>query len=320
VLKKNIPNNLNLIIGDDEKQISFYIQDITSKLDYEDANKIVYDLHDNKFSDILDEASMISLFANTKVIIGNNLDIAKINDADYEYLNKYIENINKDAYIILTTPKVDARLKNYKIFKDNFNVIDTTKTNNQDDLLAYIKNKIDDNNYQMDNYNIEYFLGKVGNDINNINNELSKLFTYKEDSKIITKEDIDLLINDNIDTIIYEFTNAVLENDLNQITKMYNNFKLENISPDYLLVSLSNIFRQALIIKLLANDNKSNVEIAKVIGKKEFYVKKMLERLYQYTIDDLCNYINKLALIDKNNKLGNSNIDELELFLINMNY
>ena len=320
MLKKNIPNNLNLIIGDDEKQISFYIQDITSKLDYEDANKIVYDLHDNKFSDILDEASMISLFANTKVIIGNNLDIAKINDADYEYLNKYIENINKDAYIILTTPKVDARLKNYKIFKDNFNVIDTTKTNNQDDLLAYIKNKIDDNNYQMDNYNIEYFLGKVGNDINNINNELSKLFTYKEDSKIITKEDIDLLINDNIDTIIYEFTNAVLENDLNQITKMYNNFKLENISPDYLLVSLSNIFRQALIIKLLANDNKSNVEIAKVIGKKEFYVKKMLERLYQYTIDDLCNYINKLALIDKNNKLGNSNIDELELFLINMNY
>lgn len=312
-------NNLYLIIGDDKEQTDFYLTEILNKINYEEDNKITYDLTEYTLSDILDESSMISLFASTKVILGTNLDILKINENDYEYLSKYVKDINPNAYIILFTPKVDARSKNYKIFKDSFKIIDTTKTDNQEDLLDYIVKKIKENNYEMDKINIDYFFNKVGNNINNINSELTKLFIYKENDKKITKEDIDLLITDSIDNVIYEFTNAVLENNLDTITKMYNNFKLENVSPDYLLVSLSNVFRQALIIKMLANDGKSNFDISKVIGKKEFYVKKMLERLYNYTEKDLCHYIEKLAEIDKNNKQGNSNIDELALFLIDMN-
>lgn len=312
-------NNLYLIIGDDKEQTDFYLTEILNKIDYEEDNKITYDLSEYTLSDILDESSMISLFASTKVILGTNLDILKINENDYEYLSKYVKDINPNAYIILFTPKVDARSKNYKIFKDSFKIIDTTKTDNQEDLLDYIEKKIKENNYEMDKINIDYFFNKVGNNINNINSELTKLFIYKENDKKITKEDIDLLITDSIDNVIYEFTNAVLENNLDTITKMYNNFKLENVSPDYLLVSLSNTFRQALIIKMLANDGKSNFDISKVIGKKEFYVKKMLERLYNYTEKDLCHCIEKLAEIDKNNKQGNTNIDELALFLIDMN-
>ena len=98
---------------------------------------------------------------------------------------------------------------------------------------------------------------------------------------------------------------------------MYNNFKLQNISFDYLIVSIANAFRQALIIKMLHNDNKSNLEISKIIGKKEFYVKKMLERIYRYTEDDIASYISKLAIIDKNYKIGKVDMTALELFLIN---
>ena len=313
-------NNLYLIIGEDKKQIDFYLAEILNKLTYEEENKITYSLNEASLADILDEASMMSLFSNIKVIIGTNLDIAKISESDYEYLTKYVTSINKDAYIILFTPKVDARLKNYKLFKDNFKVIDTTKTDNHDEISIYAQNKINNHNYKIDKINLDYFLSKVGDDINNIDTELTKLFIYKEEDKTITKEDIDLLITDNIDSAIYEFTNAVLENNLDVITKMYHNFKIENITKDYLLVSLSNVFRQALIIKILANDGKNNLEISKIIGKKEFYVKKMLERLYNHSQKDLCRYIDKLAKIDNNYKSGSSNIDELELFLIDMNH
>lgn len=313
-------NNLYLIIGEDKKQIDFYLSQILNNITYEEENKITYNLSETSLGSILDEASMMSLFSNVKVIIGNNLELSKISENDYEYLTKYMANPNHDAYIILIAPKIDARLKNYKLFKNNFKIIDTTKNNNHDELLVYIQNKIKNNNYKIDKINIDYFLNKVGDDINNIDSELTKLFIYKEEDKTITKADIDLLITDNIDNVIYEFTNAVLENDLDTITKMYNNFKIENISQDYLIVSLSNVFRQALIIKILSNEGKSNLDISKIIGKKEFYIKKMLERLYNYSEKDLCNYINRLAEIDNNYKSGKSNIDELELFLINMNH
>ena len=306
-------NNLNLIIGEDKELINFYLQDIINKINND--NKIYYDLNNDAFASIIDEASMISLFSNIKIIIANNLDISKISDNDIEYLKKYIDNLNKDIYIILIAQKIDARLKNYKIFKDYFNIIDVSKIDNNNQILDYVTKKIKDSGYKINNYDLEYFINKVGNNIVNIDLELNKLFLYKEDTKIIDREDIDLLIVDNIESIIYEFTNAVLEKDIEKINLMYNNFKKENISFDYLISSLANVFRQAYIIKMLSNDNKSNLEISKIIGKKEFYVKKMLERLYIYTLDDLSNLIIDLANIELDYKSGKSNIDKLELFL-----
>ena len=310
-------NNLNLIIGEDKQLIDYYLQDILKKINYNDEDKITYDMSINTLSDILDEASMISLFSSIKVIIGNNFDISKINDNEFEYLTKYTLNINKDCYIILITSKVDGRSKYHKLIKEKFNIIDTSKSNNKDELLNYIKNKINENKYKIDYYNIEYLLNKVGNDINNINLELDKLFIYKENDKIINKEDIDLLIIDNIDNIIYEFTNAFIDKNMDKVIKMYHDFKKQNIGADYLISSLSNVLRQVLIIKILSNNGKSNLEISKVIGKKEFYVKKMIERLYQYTEKDICNLITNLSKVDLELKNGESNIDSLEFYLLN---
>lgn len=309
-------NNLNLIIGDNLELVNFYLSEIMNKIGYEEEKKIEYDMSISSLSDILDEASMISLFSNEKIIIGNDFNISNIKDEEIDYLDRYIKNINKDVYIILIASKIDTRLKNYRIFKDNFNIIDISKSKNDDNIYDFIKNYIKDNGYKIDKYNLDYLVSKLGNDINNIKLELSKIFMYKDDDKIIDRDTIDLLVADNIDNVIYEFTNAVLDRDYDKVSKMYDNFKIQNIGYDYLLVSLSNSFRQALIIKVLYNKGKSNFEIAKIINKKEFYVKKMLERLYNYTEEDICMIINKLATIDREFKTGKNNIDMLELFLI----
>lgn len=310
-------NNLYLIIGSNQEQINFYLYNILKDIDYLKENKITYDLTTSTLSDILDESSMMSLFSTTKIILGINFTLDKLSKNDIEYLTNYLKSPNKDAYIILIANKIDLRVKESKIFKDNFKVIDTTKTNNQEDAVTYIKDYITNNNHQINSQNLEYLTNKLGTDIYNINNELDKIFIYLGKEKEITKDTIDLLINDKIDDIIYEFTNAILDNDYNKMIKMYQDLTRENIGYDYFIVSIANSFRQSLIIKILTNQYKSREEIAKVIGKKEFYIRKMQERLSNYTETDLTNYLNKLFIIDKNIKTGKSNFDMLELFLIN---
>lgn len=310
-------NNLYLIIGEDNELVNFYLTSILENTLFNEEEKIEYDMTVSSISDILDEASMISLFSSKKIIIGREFDTKKMNDNDLDYLKRYIDNINKDVYIVLIAKKIDARSKEYKIFKDSFKVIETDKNNDSDkDILKYIDSYILDKGYRIDRYNLEYLLSKLGNNIVNIKIELHKIFLYLDDDKEINREVIDLLISDNIDNIIYEFTNAVLDKDYDTVMKMYSEFKIENIGYDYLLVSLDNVFRQALIIKMLYNQGSSNSDIAKVIGKKEFYVKKMLERLYNYKEDELARMIDRLAIIDRDYKTGKSNIDMLELFLI----
>ena len=68
------------------KEIDFYLQSILKSIDYEEDNKIIYDLNETSLSDILDEASMMSLISNTKVIIGNSFDLNNLKDNDIEYL------------------------------------------------------------------------------------------------------------------------------------------------------------------------------------------------------------------------------------------
>lgn len=310
-------NNLYLIIGEDNELVNFYLTSILENTLFNEEEKIEYDMTVSSISDILDEASMISLFSSKKIIIGREFDTKKMNDNDLDYLKRYIDNINKEVYIVLIAKKIDDRSKEYKIFKDSFKVIETDKNNDSDkDILKYIDSYILDKGYRIDRYNLEYLLSKLGNNIVNIKIELDKIFLYLDDDKEINREVIDLLISDNIDNIIYEFTNAVLDKDYDTVMKMYSEFKIENIGYDYLLVSLDNVFRQALIIKMLYNQGSSNSDIAKVIGKKEFYVKKMLERLYNYKEDELARMIDRLAIIDRDYKTGKSNIDMLELFLI----
>ncbi len=310
-------NNLYLIVGEDQELINFYLNKIMKEIGLDEEKKINYDMNTSSISDILDEVSMISLFSSEKVVIGYNFDIGKINDNDRDYLIRYLNNNNNnDRYIILIVGKVDGRSKDYKIFKDKFKIIDLLQVDNGKDIYKYVEDYIKDRGYKIDKYNLDYLVELLGNDINNINNEIDKILLYLNDDKVISREVIDKLVSDNIDNIMYEFTNAVLDRDYEKIGKMYNDFKIENVGYDYLIGSLGNALRGALVIKILYNQGNSNSEIAKFIGKKEFYVKKMIERLYNYTVDDLCMMIDKLGIIDREYKSGKSNIDMLELYLL----
>lgn len=307
-------SNLFLLVGEDKKLIDFSLFEILDNIEYDDNNKIIYDMDTDSFMDVMEEASMVSLFSPIKVIIVNNFVVDKVSEIELDYLEKYINGKNKDVYIIFISSKVDARKKSYKLFKDNFKVIEIDKVDSSN-INDYVVNRIKDRGYKMDSMNVEYFISKVGNDINNINSELEKLFVYKESDKKILREDIDLLVFDNIDNVIYEFTNAILDNDYEKIKVMYDKFVLDNVSIDYLIATIAGSFRTSLIIKLLSNKNMSNFEIAKIIGKKEFFVKKSLDRLYRYTVSDLERYINKLAIIDRNIKSGKDNVNSFELLL-----
>lgn len=310
-------NNLYLIVGEDQELINFYLNKIMKEIGLDEEKKINYDMNTSSISDILDEVSMISLFSSEKVVIGYNFDIGKINDNDRNYLIRYLNNNNSnDRYIILIAGKVDGRSKDYKIFKDKFKIIDLLQVDNGKDIYKYVEDYIKDRGYKIDKYNLDYLVELLGNDINNINNEIDKILLYLNDDKVISREVIDKLVSDNIDNIMYEFTNAVLDRDYEKISKMYNDFKIENVGYDYLIGSLGNALRGALVIKILYNQGNANSEIAKFIGKKEFYVKKMIERLYNYTVDDLCMMIDKLGIIDREYKSGKSNIDMLELYLL----
>ena len=304
--------NVYLITGSNDSVINNTVSDILKQVNCDDNNKIIYNLKENTISDVIEEANTVSLFRSNKVILVYSSGIDKLDD---EELIMYLNNYNKDVYLIFIVEKSDARKKIVKLINEKGISIDSDnvdKSYNKNYVVSYLK----DNGYKMNSNVIECFLSRVSDNIDDIRNELDKLFIYKLDDKNISLDDVKLITYDNTDNIIYEFTNALLEKDENKAISMYHSFIDSNMAIDYILASIYNSYRTLYQIKEL-NKNNSIRDISKTIGKKEYYVEKMLYRSMNYNDSDLLDIIHTLAMIDKNYKSGLCNpVMEVELFIL----
>lgn len=304
--------NVYLITGSNDSVISNTVSDILKQVNCDDNNKIIYNLKENTISDVIEEANTVSLFRSNKVILVYSSGIDKLDD---EELIMYLNNYNKDVYLIFIVEKSDARKKIVKLINEKGISIDSDnvdKSYNKNYVVSYLK----DNGYKMNSNVIECFLSRVSDNIDDIRNELDKLFIYKLDDKNISLDDVKLITYDNTDNIIYEFTNALLEKDENKAISMYHSFIDSNMAIDYILASIYNSYRTLYQIKEL-NKNNSIRDISKTIGKKEYYVEKMLYRSMNYNDNELLDIIHTLAMIDKNYKSGLCNpVMEVELFIL----
>ena len=304
--------NVYLITGSNDSVISNTVSDILKQVNCDDNNKIIYNLKENTISDVIEEANTVSLFRSNKVILVYSSGIDKLDD---EELIMYLNNYNKDVYLIFIVEKSDARKKIVKLINEKGISIDSDnvdKSYNKNYVVSYLK----DNGYKMNSNVIECFLSRVSDNIDDIRNELDKLFIYKLDDKNISLDDVKLITYDNTDNIIYEFTNALLEKDENKAISMYHSFIDSNMAIDYILASIYNSYKTLYQIKEL-NKNNSIRDISKTIGKKEYYVEKMLYRSMNYNDNELLDIIHTLAMIDKNYKSGLCNpVMEVELFIL----
>lgn len=300
--------NLYLFYGNNKTIINNKINNIVDKYNIVENNIIKYDLEDN-LDNIIEEASMISLFGDTKLIIINTtfkeeLDIDKLED--------YLKNYNTNSYLVfVSNDKIDTRRKLYKLITKYGTVEDVSNDNNY--IRSYIKEYIKD--YKID---INYFLSKVNDDLDNIKNELDKLMLYKLEDKNITNNDIDDLVISNIEDDIFALTDSVINRNIDRSLKLYNKFMEKNYEPIYIIGLLGNQFTLLYQVKKLYNMGKNNNDIASILNVHPYRVKLAIQNSYYYTESDLIKYIYKLANLDKDIKTGN--IDKtlgLELFLIN---
>ena len=189
--------NFYLIYGNDLGIANKYINDIKDKLGIKE--EIRYNLDDFLLRDVIDDLSMVGMFEKNKLIVCDNFSF-QMDDND---LLKYLDNYNRDNYLVLVVngDKVDSRKKLYKKLSTIGEVINVS--DNKGYIKTYLKNYIQSNGYKIDSTTLDYFISRVGNNIDNATNEVDKIFLYKSDDKIINRNDVNEITIDNIEEEIY---------------------------------------------------------------------------------------------------------------------
>ena len=174
----------------------------------------------------------------------------------------------------------------------------------------------------MSSMDINIFINRIGNNIDNIKNELDKLMLYKIEDKVINNSDIMLLTEENTDNSVYDLVSALLKNDNSKAIKLYKDFVINGMDPNQIIAIIASQIRLLFQVKRLYNSGKSNDEIAKILEFKSVYrVKYLLNDSYYYSEDTLIKYLSKLSDMDRDIKINN--IDGnilLELFIASKDY
>lgn len=310
--------NFYLLYSSDGAILNKEINDLEKKLDISDTDIIYYNIDD--IDGIINEASTIGMFSLNKFIIINidsyfkdKKDIPNIN-----LLENYFDSYNSNSYLVFVcnSDSIDSRKKIVNLIK-KYGIVKKLEVNDNY-LNDYVNNYLKDNGYKINNGDVVYFINRVGNNINNVTNELDKLMLYKINDKIINRNDIDLLTVENIDDSIYDLVNCILKNDNEKAIKLYNNFIDNGMDVNQIVAIIAAQIRLLYQVKRLYNSGKSNDEIAKILEFKSVYrVKYLLSDSYYYSESDLVKYLSKLADIDNAIKTSNGDGNILmQLFIV----
>lgn len=310
--------NFYLLYSGDGAILNKEINDLEKKLDISDTDIIYYNIDD--IDGIINEASTIGMFSLNKFIIINmdsyfkdKKDIPNIN-----LLENYFDSYNSNSYLVFVcnSDSIDSRKKIVNLIK-KYGIVKKLEVNDNY-LNDYVNNYLKDNGYKINNGDVVYFINRVGNNINNVTNELDKLMLYKIKDKIINRNDIDLLTVENIDDSIYDLVNCILKNDNEKAIKLYNNFIDNGMDVNQIVAIIAAQIRLLYQVKRLYNSGKSNDEIAKILEFKSVYrVKYLLSDSYYYSESDLVKYLSKLADIDNAIKTSNGDGNMLmQLFIV----
>lgn len=310
--------NFYLLYSGDGAILNKEINDFEKKLDISNNDIIYYNVDD--IDGIINEASTIGMFSLNKFIIINmdsyfkdKKDIPNIN-----LLENYFDSYNSNSYLVFVcnSDSIDSRKKIVNLIK-KYGIVKKLEVNDNY-LNDYVNNYLKDNGYKINNGDVVYFINRIGNNINNVTNELDKLMLYKINDKIINRNDIDLLTVENIDDSIYDLVNCILKNDNEKAIKLYNNFIDNGMDVNQIVAIIAAQIRLLYQVKRLYNSGKSNDEIAKILEFKSVYrVKYLLSDSYYYSESDLVKYLSKLADIDNAIKTSNGDGNMLmQLFIV----
>lgn len=310
--------NFYLLYSSDGAILNKEINDLEKKLDISDNDIIYYNIDD--IDGIINEASTIGMFSLNKFII-INMDSYfkdKKNIPNINLLENYFDSYNSNSYLVFVcnSDSIDSRKKIVNLIK-KYGIVKKLEVNDNY-LNDYVNNYLKDNGYKINNGDVVYFINRVGNNINNVTNELDKLMLYKINDKIINRNDIDLLTVENIDDSIYDLVNCILKNDNEKAIKLYNNFIDNGMDVNQIVAIIAAQIRLLYQVKRLYNSGKSNDEIAKILEFKSVYrVKYLLSDSYYYSESDLVKYLSKLADIDNAIKTSNGDGNILmQLFIV----
>ena len=264
-------------------------------------------------AELIDLAETMPFFADRRLIVVENSGFFK--NATPE-LADYIKNMPETACFLFVESEVDKRGKMYKSVKDKGRVVEMGRQDEKT-LLYWLAGMVKKEGKQIKESTARYLVAKTGTDMENLEKEMEKLFSYTLGQTEITVQDVDEICTTQITNKIFDMVEAVATKQQKRALHYYYDLLALKEPPMRILYLLSRQFKLLMEVKDLSGRGYEKSQIAKTAGLHPFVAGKYIKQCHSFSKEELRSIIEDAANMEEMVKTGRLNDRmSVELFIV----
>ena len=212
--------------------------------------------------------------------------------------------------------EVDKRGKMYKAVKDRGRIVEMGRQDEKT-LLYWIAGNVKKEGRQIKESTARYLVSKTGTDMENLEKELEKLFSYTLGKDEITAVDIDDICTTQITNKIFDMIEAVAAKRQKQALDYYYDLLALKEPPMRILYLLARQFKLLLEVKDLMGRGNDKAQIAKTAKLHPFVAGKYMQQCRTFSKAELRDIMEEAASTEEMVKTGRMNdVMSVEIFIV----
>lgn len=258
--------------------------------------------------DIINACETLPFMAEIRLVIIKDLPILygrSGNEIDEEGLMKYMQGMSESTCLILyCRENIDKRKRIYKFINKSGKALEFQHLKGKD-LYTWVGQTIKRQGKEIASRDIGHLIDMVGNNLEDLSNEIKKLISYVGENKTIKSQSIDEVVVPTLEQGIFQLVDALGEKRAEEALVVLGNLMYERgeaIQP--ILAMIARQFRLILQCKLLHSVGFSNQSIGRKLKQRDFVVRKCLAQGRNFSIEQLKEGLNLCLRIDYEIKTG----------------
>lgn len=287
-------------------------------------NYVRLDMGEISYQDLIDEATLIPLGYDKKVVVVENcLFLAKETKSlrenkEYKEFLAFLRNIDDSLILILTLYQIDVDTKSAVLATANeYGKVLALTPVTEDQWKDYVEQYILKHDIHIDIDALNELTKRTAGDVALFRNTIDKLTLYTDH---ITYKDINLMVVKPLEENIFLIYNNLISKKNDLAIKVYRDLIAQNVEPITIIGTLAKQFRLLHQIKYLVKEKKTNKDIASILNIKESRATVIMRQTYSIDEKIIRGALEDLYQLDYQIKSGQ--VDRhyaLELFLIKFN-
>ncbi len=345
-IKSGSFKNVYLLYGE-EAYLKKQYKDRMTKAMLPDGDTMNYAYYEGKGinpAEIIDLAETMPFFAGRRLIVVENSNFFKSAAPE---LADYMKNIPETTCFLFVENEVDKRGKMYKAVKEKGRIVEMGRQDEKT-LLYWIAGMVKKEGRQIKESTARYLVSKTGTDMENLEKELEKLFSYtmpdmhgsvsegtaareggdrreagnagneeKDEKAEITVEDIDAICTTQISNKIFDMIEAVAAKQQKKALNYYYDLLALKEPPMRILYLLARQFRLLLQVKDLMERGNDKAQIAKTAKLHPFVAGKYMQQCRTFGRAELREIMEEAAGTEELVKTGRLNdVMSVEIFIV----